>query len=292
MAKRADEPVVLENVSIIDLDENGGSSVRLHEANVTLAAGEWLTVVGVNGSGKSTLARLLAGLQPDNLTGDIGRGFAGEGVSPIVLQQPKAQLFGETPREEVVFALEWRGVDKERIAELVERALNKVGLLAYADVTWDRLSGGQQQLAAFAASVACDTPLLVLDEVTAMLDDHNREIVRQTTRDLHKQGTAIVWVTQRLDELEPYTRVVAIGEGRVIFDGDAREFLYGIAEPGELEPPLSPCLRAGLRLPYLPAMAVELRRQGIWSDPLPMTAQEWGKVLGQVGDEEAKSAMR
>ncbi|WP_239616879.1 energy-coupling factor ABC transporter ATP-binding protein [Cohnella mopanensis] len=291
MSIRAEDPIVLDHVSVIDLDEMGNSpSVRLHEVSLALAAGEWLNVVGVNGCGKSTLARLLAGLLPANLSGEMRRGFAGNGVSPIVLQQPKAQLFGETPREEVIFALEWKGIVKERIADLAEDALNKVGLLALADEPWTRLSGGQQQLAAFAASMACDPLLLILDEVTSMLDESNRELVLGTARSLHKRGTAILWITQRLDELEPDARVVAIEGGRVIYDGDCRGFLYGVPVPGETELPSSPCLRSGLRLPYLASMAIELRRLGKWKDPLPMTTQEWGKVLGDVGDAEAKIA--
>ncbi len=281
------EDIILKDVSVFGDNGNGDQSIRLEEVNLIMAPGEWLTVVGVNGSGKSTLARLLAGLQTDHVTGEIKRGFAGESC-PIVLQQPKSQLFGETPREEVVFALQWRGIQLEHMNALVEQALNRTGLAAFADTTWDRLSGGQQQLAAIAAVTACETPLLVLDEATSMLDESNRETVVRIARDLHKRGTAVVWVTQRLDELEPSSRVVAVGEGGVIFDGDSREFLYGVtkerAEGGELAP-LSPCLRAGLRLPYLAAMAIELKRLGKINDPLPMTAVEWGKVLGNVGDE-------
>ncbi|RED66115.1 energy-coupling factor ABC transporter ATP-binding protein [Cohnella lupini] len=284
------ENIVLKDVSVFGDNTDGELSVRLEDINLVMAPGEWLSVVGVNGSGKSTLARLLAGLQADHVTGEIIRGFAGQSC-PIVLQQPKSQLFGETPREEVVFALQWRGIALENINALVERALNRTGLTAVADSTWDRLSGGQQQLAAIAAATAGETKLLVLDEATSMLDDSNRDAVMRIARDLNRNGTAVVWVTQRLDELEPDSRVVAIGGGSVIFDGESREFLYGISEElveakeARGRRSVSPCLRAGLRLPYLAAMAMELRDIGKLNDPLPMTALEWGKVLENVGDE-------
>jgi len=323
MGHRAAEPLMLNDISVNDNNELGELSLRLDAVKLSIDAGEWLTVVGVNGSGKSTLARLLAGLQPDGMNGEVKRGFAGDGVCPIVLQQPRSQLFGETPREEIVFALEWRGISAAEIPDLVEKALDESGLTELADEPWERMSGGQQQLAAIAAATACDTPLLVLDEVTSMLDEKNRDTVMRTVRAIHKKGAAVVWVTQRLDELDSDSRVVAIREGRVIFDGNSREFLYGgsgavaplspsirvvedacVDELSPLSPclsdegvmvddnaagasvgelsSLSPCLRAGLRLPYMAVLALELRRRGILNDPLPVTAEQWRKVWGNV----------
>ncbi|BBI34345.1 energy-coupling factor ABC transporter ATP-binding protein [Cohnella abietis] len=289
MKRQAADDLVLSDVSIYSHNELGESSIRLEEVNITIVAGEWINVVGVNGSGKSTLARIVAGLHPEGITGEIRRGFAGDRGGPIVLQQPRAQLFGETPREEVLFALEWRGIASELIMQQAEEALRRAGLIEFADEPWERLSGGQQQMAAIAASTACETQLLVLDEVTSMLDEFNRNAVLRMAQDLHSKGTAIVWVTQRLDELAPDSRVVALGEGRIIFDGDVQEFLYG--EEDELSP-LSPCLRVGLRLPYLAAMALELRRLGKLSNPLPVTAEQWRKVLGNGGSREADNTTR
>jgi len=310
-------PLEVDCVTVYGGEGEDETAVRLQEATLTLAAGEWLTVVGVNGSGKSTLSRLIAGLMPESMSGVVRRGFAGDGVSPIVLQQPRAQLFGETPREEVVFALEWRGVPAERIFDVTEEALHRAGLAALADEPWERLSGGQQQMAAFAAATAYPAPLLVMDEATSMLDEDNRDAVMSRARELQETGTAVVWVTQRLDELGPDDRVVAVGEGRIIYDGKGREFLYGSpdrdrelvcgqadsgaigtgtvvdrieagAEVGEEVSdggvwPLSPCLRAGLRLPYLMELALELRRLGKLSDPLPVTEREWQIVWGNAG---------
>jgi energy-coupling factor transport system ATP-binding protein len=121
--------------------------------------------------------------------------------------------------------------------------------------------------------------------VTSMLDEANRNSVVQLARDLYRNGTTVVWVTQRLDELEPESRVVALGEGAILFDGNGREFLYGVIDEGRQSQ--SPCVKCGLRLPYMAAMALELRRLGKLRDPLPVTAQQWRKVLGNIGDREA-----
>ncbi|WEK56108.1 MAG: ABC transporter ATP-binding protein [Candidatus Cohnella colombiensis] len=256
------------------------NALRLQIEKMTINAGDWIYMVGVNGSGKSTLARLLAGLYIEGADGYIDRGFAGELTSPIVLQQADAQLFGETPREEVQFALEWLRVSAARLPEMIELALERTGLLHLADEPWERLSGGQRQLAVIAAATAGEgaTPFLVLDEATAMLDEHHRGRVMEVVEQLHRQGTTVVWVTQRLDELVPDRRVVALSDGQIVYDGETRDFLFG---DRMLE--LSPCERSGIRMPYLASMAIQLRRQGQLEDPLPVTLIEWRKVLGDIG---------
>ncbi|MFC5402022.1 energy-coupling factor ABC transporter ATP-binding protein [Cohnella soli] len=284
-------------------EEQGGDygqiRARLLEIDLTISPGEWVSIVGANGSGKSTLARIIAGLYPDVMYGDVERGFAGGGASPIVLQQPKAQLFGETPREEVAFALEWSGAAADEFEVLVERALVGAGLFELRDEPWESLSGGQQQLAAIAAATAgaARKPLVVFDEATSMLEDGNRDEVMRLAEALHQQGTAVVWVTQRLDELTPDMRVVAMKDGCIEYDGNARLFLYGAEVGGHDDPEvdsidgsigplssISPCLRTGLRLPYLPSLALELRKLGRLTDPLPMTEGEWRAARERLGD--------
>lgn len=275
------EQMVLAGVSVTGTRESGQKDYRLNDVNLTLAPGEWLYLVGVNGSGKTTLARLLAGLYEENLMGTINRGFAGEAASPIVLQQPKAQLFGESPREEIRFALEWRELAPGSINARTAEALEMTGLTELADLPWERLSGGQLQLAAIAASAASRTPLIVFDEVTSMLDDANRVKVLETAERIHRSGSAVVWVTQRLDELNPNYRVAALAGGRIIFDGNARKFLYGEADHD------SPCQSSGLRVPYLAALAMQLRQMKQLKDPLPVTAEEWRKVMGDFAGAES-----
>lgn len=257
--------------------DSDAAAPMLDEVTLRLNAGEWVHVVGVNGCGKSTLARLLAGLYEGWRGGEIDRGFAGMRAAPVVLQRPQSQLFGETPREEVQFALEWRQVPPERIADRANRVLEAVGLSEWADTRWEGLSGGQMQLAAIAAAAACESPLLVFDEATSMLDDANRTAVIRLARDWRRRGAAIVWVTQRLDEIEAEDRVVALADGRLIYDGDGRTFVYGEQDG------LSPCEACGLRLPYLAAAARELKRRGKLADPLPMSDEEWREALGAAG---------
>jgi energy-coupling factor transport system ATP-binding protein len=285
----SDDPLIFDGVSLFVTDESGDPVPLLEDIRLSLHRGEWLNLVGINGSGKSTLARLLGGLHIEGRSGIVVRGYAGESASPIVLQRPEAQLFGETPREEVLFALEWRQVPSDLIESRVQEVLSRTGLMGFADVRWDGLSGGQKQLAAVAAAAACGSPLIVFDEATSMLDEANRQGVQELARALHREGTAIVWVTQRLDELQPEERIVALAGGRITYDGDVRTFFFGESE-GSLstcEPlvhsEVTPCELCGLRLPYMSALALQLRRKGRLSGLLPVTQEEWREVWGNAG---------
>ncbi|MCQ6560092.1 energy-coupling factor ABC transporter ATP-binding protein [Paenibacillus mendelii] len=270
------EPLELSDLSIYGSSED--SKRIIGPISLTVAQGEWLNLVGVNGSGKTTLARLLAGLTMEGAAGEWSRGFAGDMPSPYVMQQPEAQLFGETPREEVHFALEWLGVSAQEIAPRADRILQETGLLSLTDCTWDQLSGGQRQLAAVAAAAAGEAPLIVFDEATSMLDDRSSRRVQQLARSLHGKGTAVVWVTQRLHELEPSARVIAMLGGGIQYDGRVREFLYG-DESRDPAAGTAPCERCGLRLPYLAALGVELKRLDRDESPSPVTVDEWRRVL-------------
>ncbi|TYP79545.1 energy-coupling factor ABC transporter ATP-binding protein [Paenibacillus methanolicus] len=249
--------------------------LRLRAVTLTLSPGEWIYIAGTNGSGKSTLARMLAGLSMEGVSGAIDRGFAGEYPAPYVMQQPDAQLFGETPREEIMFALEWMELKADEIDRRTAETLSRTGLGRVADVPWDRLSGGQRQLAAIAAAVAAEAPMLVLDEATSMLDDQTRAIASELIRERHAAGSAIVWVTQRLDELMPEQRVLAIKDGELSFDGRARDFFYGWDEASGV----SPCEASGLQPSYLMRLALAMRTEGLMQDPLPMTEAEWREVV-------------
>lgn len=278
------DDLVVSGLSVYAESEDGSNLSRLEEIELKLARGEWLNLVGVNGSGKSTLARVLAGLPEAGAVGSMRRGFAGEEPAAYVMQQPDAQLFGQTPREEMAFVLEWQGVPAVEIPESAERMLARADLSAVADEPWARLSGGQRQLAAVAAAAAGRSRLIVFDEATSMLDGSADARVHGIARELHEAGTAVVWVTQRLEELEPGRRVVAMADGRIAFDGSGREFVYG-RHPLREEPP---CLRCGLRLPYLASLALELYRSGHLEAPLPMTGTEWSGIRGKAGTDDVE----
>ncbi|MCA0754120.1 energy-coupling factor ABC transporter ATP-binding protein [Paenibacillus sp. N4] len=221
--------VELKKVSVTPpaLHHDGETVTILKDVSFSIYEGEWVTLLGRNGSGKSTLAKAVAGCRIPGATGSRSSRLqeAAEGKPlPIVLQHPEASLLGATPWEDVVLLLEQNGLQAETIAEEAERALSRAGLGERLWQPIETLSGGQKQLVAIAGCLAMRSPLLVLDEVTAMLETEAAAGVLEQVRQLHRTGVTVLWITQKLDEIEQGDRVAAMSGGRLVFDGTAEQW--------------------------------------------------------------------
>jgi energy-coupling factor transporter ATP-binding protein EcfA2 len=187
----------------------------LRGIDLALGAAEAVLVVGGNGSGKSTLAWLLAGLltptegsalldgQPVvEQVGRVGLGF----------QHARLQLLRRTVGGELDGASRGTGTAAE--------ALELVGLPSeLAGRAIDDLSGGQQRRVALARLLVSDSPVLVLDEPMAGLDDDARaELVAVIARLRASRPLGLVIVSHDLVELAPVVdRVVALRNGEIAF---------------------------------------------------------------------------
>ncbi|WP_424765667.1 ATP-binding cassette domain-containing protein [Paenibacillus sp. sgz302251] len=242
----------------------------LKEISLCVHRGEWVTLLGRNGSGKSTLAKVLAGFRVAGVTGQIARSLesAKEGMPiPIVMQQPEAAMIGATPWEDVVLMLEQNEQEASRITSDAEHALCRVGMGERLHQPIETLSGGQKQLVAIAGCLAAYSPMLVLDEVTAMLDPEASAYVLKQVRALHQSGVTVIWITQRLEELEQGDRIIALDNGRISFDGQPDEwFTRSTHEARD-----SACERLGFEAPYAAKVAWELDEQGVRLRPFPFT---------------------
>lgn len=259
----------------VEVYMSGAAAPVLHKLNLSVGKGEWIAVAGRNGSGKSVLARLLAGLD-GRYDGEIGRSREGAAVR-LVMQNPEAQLVGETVWEELCFVLECLGLDAGLIPERIQQALQETGLEGMQQRHVKSLSGGQKQLLALAGALAAQPELLVTDEATSMLDPIARAGFLATLRILHQRGCAIVMITQLLEEAVHADRIVALDGGEIVYDGGVRPFFY---EQGPMQE--SPCDRAGLLPPYPVLVARELRRRGIPLMSCPLTAIELERAVAQI----------
>ena len=189
-------------------------SVRLTEHRIG--------VIGANGSGKSTFVRMLNGLvvpttgsvrvadlDPDKQARQVRHrvGFC--------FTDPDAQIVMPTVGEDIAFGLRRRGLDKEEIADRVERALASYGLAEHRDHPAHLLSGGQKQLLAIASVLVTDPDLLVMDEPTTLLDLANARRITELVAGLPQQ---VVLVTHHLDLLAGYDRVLVFDRGRIVYD--------------------------------------------------------------------------
>jgi len=190
-----------------------------HDFNLTLNAGEALSVLGPSGSGKTTLLRMIAGLEePDE--GEVL--FDGQDIFEMTLEERRAfrlrhigfadqyarMLPQLTALENVQIPAAGSGEDCE---DRAKQLLNEFGLGKRADHFPSELSGGELQRVALARAMVLEPEFLLLDEPTSALDparsDSLFELLRQVNR---SHGTAIVLVTHNPRVLDFFPRSVNV----------------------------------------------------------------------------------
>ena len=194
----------------------GASEPVVRGASLELAEGEWVAISGPNGGGKTTLALALAGLRPIQR----GRVTLGTGIAAnardrrhlaVILQDPSAQLFCPSVREELAYTARNLGHEPKQVAESVLRLAEQLGLEDDLPRDPHQLSAGRQQLVLIAAALVSAPRVLIADEPGAHLDPTARERVLEAIRERVSEGLAVLWLTQAERELEAADRVIWIG---------------------------------------------------------------------------------
>ena len=182
-----------------------GSHVALEPTEFELRDGEAVALVGPNGAGKSTLLALLAGaLEPSQ-----GRIERRDGARVGWAPQRPAQYGRLSPRENLELFARLEG--DTRVDELIrEFELPTDGVLA------GDLSVGNRQRLNLAIALLGHPSALLLDEPTSALDPEQRIKLWARLEHLRLTGTALVFVTQQLDEVERADRVLALRDGAVV----------------------------------------------------------------------------
>lgn len=215
---------------------SGGEGTRpaLDGVDLEIRSGEFVALIGPNGSGKTTLARHFNALLLPT-SGDVwvlgmntrNPAFRQEirRAVAMVFQDPDRQFVATVVEEEVAFGPENLGLPEEELRRRVDWALEAVGLSALRHRSPQHLSGGQKQRLALAGALAMQPRCLVLDEATAMLDPAGRRAVLEIVRELHRQGMAIIAITQNMEEVVPAERAIVMAEGRIVLQGPPRQVL-------------------------------------------------------------------
>ncbi len=235
---------------------SGARAPALRDISLRIQRGEWLGILGSNGSGKSTLARVMNALLiptqgacfvDGRPTSDAASLWEIRRRMSLVFQNPENQIVGATVEDDAAFGPENLGFPSDEIRSRVRSALAVTGLSAKAGKPTYTLSGGEKQRLAIAGALAIDSPCLVLDEPTAMLDPVGRTGVLDVLASLHAQGRTIIYITHRLEEALLCSRVVVLNDGSVVADGAADDVLSADACGGwGLEPPPLLLLRKSL----------------------------------------------
>lgn len=155
--------------------------------------GDFILLTGPSGCGKSTLLKLIAGLEPTSnskiTTGSLIQPFTNWGM---VFQDPNRQFTMATPREELIFALENKLIDRISAQNIINEVSNKTNILHLLDRPLLQLSAGEKQRVALAVLIAMQSDLFLLDEPFANCDSHNRNFLLNCLNSLHKEGKTIL----------------------------------------------------------------------------------------------------
>jgi len=216
-------------VTLHDVSVRFGDGASLFEAvskaNLTVAPGEFVAIVGPTGCGKSTLLNVVAGLLvPAGGTAHVrGRPVSGITKEAGYLFQQDALMPWKTALANVAVALEVAGVNAAEANDRARALLTRVGLAQFTQRYPHQLSGGQRKRVALAQVLIRDPAILLMDEPFGPLDAQTRGLMGDLLLSLWQADRkAVLFVTHDLDEaIAMSDRVVVMSAGpssRIVAD--------------------------------------------------------------------------
>lgn len=219
----------------IDIDNvvrNYGPVAAVDRVSLSIAAGEFFTLLGSSGCGKSTLLKLIGGFD----TPTSGRiAFDGKDMGGIPAnRRPVNTVFQGlglfphmTVAQNVGYGLRLKGMSGAKLDAKVNEALDLVELSGFGPRDVNLLSGGQRQRVALARALVMEPGILLLDEPLTGLDERLRQQMRDEFGRLHKRtGATFVLVTHNQDEAVSLSDRMAVMHGGRIEQVDAPAAFY------------------------------------------------------------------
>ncbi len=208
----------------------------LTNVNLTVLPGEIHAVVGENGAGKSTLMKVLSGVYPHGShTGTIRfegkeREFAriadSEALGIIIIHQELALVPLLSIAENIFLGHEpakYGIIDWIEVFRRTKELLAKVGLKEHPDTLITNIGTGKQQLVEIAKALNKKVKLLILDEPTSSLNEHDSNALLALLREFRDQGIASILITHKLNEvLKVADRITVLRDGSTIDTMDVK----------------------------------------------------------------------
>ena len=202
----------------------------LNGISLTIAEGEFVSIIGPSGSGKSTLLNMLGALDvPDSgsitVAGeDLAKSkklneFRGDKIGFIF------QLHNLIPNLSVVENIEipmyTQKMSSKEMRSKALKLLDDVGLKDKADILPNKLSGGERQRVAIARALANEPSIILADEPTGSLDSKTSSKILKQLIDLHEDNNVtLIIVTHDMDVAKLADRVIEVLDGEIISAGD------------------------------------------------------------------------
>ncbi|MBQ0906494.1 ABC transporter ATP-binding protein [Micromonospora sp. U21] len=223
--------VTLESVS--KRFGRAGDTAAVDDVDITIAAGEFFTLLGPSGCGKTTTLRMVAGFYFPSSgrirfgDQDVTRRPPNKRDTGMVFQN--YALFPHmSVAQNVAYGLKIRKVGRAESKRRVEEALAQVHLAGYGERRIDQLSGGQQQRVALARALVIRPRTLLLDEPLSNLDAKLREETRVEIRRIQREaGTTSLYVTHdQAEAMAMSDRIAVMESGRVRQIGAPQEIYH------------------------------------------------------------------
>ncbi len=260
--------IQVEHLTKTFTGEGGRVVTALDDVSLTVADGEFLTIVGPSGCGKTTLLRILSGLdrQTSGKT-SLRRQIGDKRPTNAVVFQQQSCFPWLTVEQNVSYGLRMSHAPRDHTRDRTNFWIDKTGLSAFKNAYPHQLSGGMKQRVAIARAFAYDADVLYMDEPFAALDEQTKAVLQaELLRIWEDTGKTVVYITHSLDE-------AATLSDRI---------LVMTAHPGRI--------KSTVRVPFdRPRDVMALRKQKEYGE---LISGLWDQLRDEVGhamaDEEAK----
>ena len=198
--------------------------------------GDFVALIGANGAGKSTISRLTNGLLHPT-KGNVYLNGKDTKTTPssklaldcgFLFQNPDRQICENTVKDEIAFSMKVKDWSEDRIKERTEEVLKTFGL----EPEWFPFSRsrGERQRIALASVLACEPPLLILDEPTTGLDYLECIRIMDYVTYLNKeQGTTVLMVSHDMELVQSYAKnVIVLNHGTILGQGPTNEMMKNV----------------------------------------------------------------
>lgn len=233
---------ILETKNLTHVFPDGTTAIR--DISLRIPDGEFVILAGANGSGKTVFIRHLNGLLTPTrgkvlldgkpITKDISNARRKIGY---IFQDSDSQIVGQTVAEDIAFGPENLNLPAPEVGQLVQEAMEAVGLSDLSSQNPHALSGGQKRKLAVAGVLAMKPDILMFDEPFTGLDYPGVvQVLRQLVQ-LHQAGHTIILVTHELEKaLAHADRLAIIHNGELVEDGRPEDVIfraenYGVRMP-------------------------------------------------------------
>jgi spermidine/putrescine ABC transporter ATP-binding subunit len=210
-------------LELVAVSKSFGSVRAVDDVSLTVASGEFLTLLGPSGSGKTTTLMMIAGFESVTAGEILLGGRRLTRVPPYrrnlgMVFQHYALFPHMTVHDNLAFPLRTRGITRAETDRRVEEALDRVRLPGYGARFPAQLSGGQQQRVALARALVYGPPVLLMDEPLGALDKKLREQMQLEIKHIQRElRLTVIYVTHDQEEaLTMSDRIAVMSQGRIV----------------------------------------------------------------------------